>query len=204
MGLKHSNLDLLESTFWDISNPHSPNYGHYMSVPELADLIGAPQSRIDLVSDWLVDLGAIESTIQLSNLRDTLTATFAATPAGFSAKGLPAMADHLRDAVDFVLRRDNAAPAFEARPSVTSDSHPFAYWPVDNAEGNPGSQKISYGLPAGTKANNATTTQMVWGPGTFGYSIDDLEMFKTYYENDLVHSISILLYSKSRTCLHRC
>ena len=37
--------------------------------------------------------------------------------------------------------------------------------------------KIAYGLPKDLKATNDTTTQMVWGPGTFGFSKDELDFW---------------------------
>ena len=40
------------------------------------------------------------------------------------------------------------------------------------------SQKAAYGIPVDLEATNAATTQMVWGPGTFGYSKVQLTAFK--------------------------
>lgn len=39
-------------------------------------------------------------------------------------------------------------------------------------------QKKAYGIPVDLEASNAATTQMVWGPGTFGYSKTQLAAFK--------------------------
>jgi len=39
--------------------------------------------------------------------------------------------------------------------------------------------KKAYGIPADLKASNPKTLQMVWGPGTFGYSERQLESFKS-------------------------
>ena len=40
------------------------------------------------------------------------------------------------------------------------------------------SQKKAYGMPLDLQATNDQTLQMVWGPGTFGYSKLQLEQFK--------------------------
>ena len=41
-----------------------------------------------------------------------------------------------------------------------------------------GNQKKAYGIPLDLVATNESLTQMVWGPGTFGYSPDQLQQLK--------------------------
>ena len=42
-------------------------------------------------------------------------------------------------------------------------------------------QRRAYNIPSSLVGTNANNTQMVWGPGTFGISKDDLEIFFEYY-----------------------
>jgi tripeptidyl-peptidase-1 len=186
VGVKHRNLEAFEEFFWDVSNPRSPNYAKYLTVPEIADFIGASQSTLDQVSNWLLDLGARPESCKTSDLRDTITCSFESTPTTFSSNGIPTTPAQMDDVVDFILRQDYIADTAETRRLPTRATHPAAVAdPVDNGEGDPQKQKDAYGLPRGTKAKNANTTQMVWGPGTFGYFGYDLELFQTYYEPDL-------------------
>jgi len=47
------NLDVLNSTFWQISNPKSPLFGKHLTDEQIADLISLPQTEIAKVDEFL-------------------------------------------------------------------------------------------------------------------------------------------------------
>jgi tripeptidyl-peptidase-1 len=51
--LKQRNLDELERRFWSVSDPTSPDYGKFMTLPQLRDLISPPSSHVRAVREWL-------------------------------------------------------------------------------------------------------------------------------------------------------
>lgn len=99
-----------------------------------------------------------------------MTATF--DPASLSAsvnwtRGLPSKRKPA--GTNLLMRRDFKEPRLgHARPASASAA-PVSY--------SVGDQKKAYGMPLDLSATNDTTLQMVWGPGTFGYSPQSLAAF---------------------------
>ena len=176
VGLPHSNFAALDAAVWAVSTPSSPRYLSFLQTSEVAALIGASSEAIETTRSWLVDkLGA--RSVRVSPLRDSLVARFSgahARPAAlWSPRGLPLQSTHpLR--FDFVMRRD--APSAE-RPLIQQRRLTRR----SNArlrDAAIGEIKAAYQLPADLQSTNAATLQMVWGPGTFGYSPLDLLILK--------------------------
>ncbi|CAK0910200.1 unnamed protein product [Prorocentrum cordatum] len=73
--------------------------------------------------------------------------------------------------VEFVVHRGSKSEQQSSNPRLSSSSSSMGGYTVGNI-------KKAYGIPADLKASNANSLQMVWGPGTFGYSIRQLQAFK--------------------------
>lgn len=169
--LRHRNVELLEDTFWKVSTPGTDAYLKHLNVPDIASIIGSPASDISAVSSWLQSAGGV--SIEVSPLRDSLSAVFSENSHSFAlgAHGIPIKDEKRPAAVSFLVRRDAAAEASlspeKPRPTgITSVSNPTVK-----------EIKSAYGIPVDFSATNDLTTNMVWGPGTFGYSPKDLQAF---------------------------
>ena len=53
VALRHQNVELLEKTFWDVSNPASSRYGQHLSRKEVADMVAPPAAALDALSRWV-------------------------------------------------------------------------------------------------------------------------------------------------------
>jgi hypothetical protein len=58
VAMKHSNLDKLDKLYWEIADPKSKNYAHYLSIEEIASIIGTPMGHIEEIKEWLHENGA--------------------------------------------------------------------------------------------------------------------------------------------------
>ena len=167
--LAHRNVAALEAAFWAVATPASAEYLQHRSVSAIAAIIGAPAADVAAVASWLRANGG--ASVEVSPLRDCVSAVFSEGAHRFSLgrNGVPTRDGRRPAAVRFLVRRD-AAPAAAAaerpRPAVASVTDPTV------AE-----IKAAYGIPVDLQASNDLTTQMVWGPGTFGYSPTDLAAF---------------------------
>ena len=171
VGLPLKNLDTLEAKFWAISTPGSGSYLEFLSRDDLATLIGPSERDIESAKAWHVQNGANPASISVSPLGDRVIASYAAGSDrawGASAR-VPTTPPHF----DFVVRRDASAarrsPKFRAQKVGTPSSR-LGY--------SVSAQKKAYGIPEDLTATNDATVQMVWGPGTFGYSESELERLK--------------------------
>ena len=59
VALKQQNIDVLENIVLDISDPTNPNYGNYLPIDEILDLIQAKHEHYVLVKEWL-DVHGVE------------------------------------------------------------------------------------------------------------------------------------------------
>lgn len=164
----------LERLFWRVSNPDQPEYLHFRSVPELAELAGATDEAVQSALEWLTSLGG--KNILISKMRDSVTATFSEAAMNhrlWSEHGLPRSANQ-PPAIQLVTRRDFKPTVLPEWASNVSklNSKTQASYTIAN-------QKNAYGVPLDLAASNPLTTQMVWGPGTFGYSPLVLAAFKS-------------------------
>jgi tripeptidyl-peptidase-1 len=191
LGLKQRGLAGLQQRFWSIADPASTEYLQHLSRRELTDLIGAEPLDIAAARGWLRALGA--TGISVGPLQDSVTGTFASEAAArasghwqhwsMNAAGrwLPALNNHTRP-LDYVLRRDGsvatgAKPTTNTvmrRPAVAAEGGLATH----NMQYDIAAQKHAYKMPVNLTATNPRTTQMVWGPGTFGYGKGGLEGFR--------------------------
>eukprot|EP00931_Biecheleriopsis_adriatica_P048399 TRINITY_DN27959_c0_g1_i1.p1 TRINITY_DN27959_c0_g1~~TRINITY_DN27959_c0_g1_i1.p1 ORF type:complete len:572 (+),score=136.40 TRINITY_DN27959_c0_g1_i1:36-1751(+) len=171
--LRQRNLKAFEDRFWNIANPDHAMYLQHLTLAEVASSIGASDEEIEEARDWLLRLGAKPSSVQVSALRDSVTGSFS-VPEDHDAENavmLSALSSQRPSSVEFIVRRDLALqePFAESRPEI--DTLQTDAYTVSNI-------KKAYGIPADLQASNETTSQMVWGPGTFGYSKFKLGLFK--------------------------
>ncbi|KAF2077572.1 hypothetical protein CYY_001113 [Polysphondylium violaceum] len=71
LGLRQKNLDILESTLLDVSNPKSINYGKWWSSDEIMDLIEPSVDDIKIVISYLLENGCFN----IENHRDMVKAS---------------------------------------------------------------------------------------------------------------------------------
>jgi tripeptidyl-peptidase-1 len=192
--LQHRNLDRLQQLFWEIADPSHPRYLRHLTLDETAALIGASDQSIEEATAWLMSLGAQTSSIRVSNLRDSVSVTFSA-----DNRTMVASSQEAKSFLTAVSRGKPACVLFVVRRD--SRQEPTLKWRDDRAKQAPASSvgasytvpniKASYGIPTDYQAKNATTLQMVWGPGTFGYSTQQLKRFK-YAQCPLLHTEKVL------------
>ena len=164
-GIPHANNgDQLEKLFWDISTPGSPQYLKFLTQKQVKDVVGVEAPLANSISEWFHQIGA--ETVQISPIGDTVTARF---PPGkvFSTHGKFPKHDLFQ--FDFLIRRDEQEiPLNEHSSETKSTTFTGGTYSVSN-------QKKAYGIPETLAATNESTLQMVWGPGTFGFSLSELE-----------------------------
>ncbi|CAH1274077.1 TPP1 [Branchiostoma lanceolatum] len=62
--LKQQNVDVLEDLFWKVSDPTHEEYGHYLSLEEIADILKPSNKTVTEVGRWLEGSGVADcSTI---------------------------------------------------------------------------------------------------------------------------------------------
>ena len=168
--LQHRNGAALEDAFWAIATPGTDSYLDFMSVEQIATMVGAEDAVLSSVDEHLEALGA--RSVRVSSLRDVVTGTFddAADTSTWarsaSGRAIPRAPAHLRDAIHTIVRNDKAVQqrrSRQRRSRQLNASAPDALYTIANT-------KKAYGIPVDLAASNPATLQMVWGPGTFGYS----------------------------------
>eukprot|EP00038_Savillea_parva_P018479 m.23893 g.23893 ORF g.23893 m.23893 type:complete len:595 (-) comp4113_c0_seq1:25-1809(-) len=177
----------LEKTFWDVANPDSSEYLQFKSIPELALLVGAEDGDVDAASAWLASLPTlVPGSISVAPLRDHVTArVHVPTPVESHATLADVVQPYIHPsrpkAIAFLVHNTAAEtdPSTALKRNVRG-THPslqqqraqlqFGYSVAE--------QKAAYGIPVDLATTNGSTMQMVWGPGTFGYSKVQLEAFK--------------------------
>eukprot|EP00698_Gefionella_okellyi_P005748 TRINITY_DN15208_c0_g1_i1.p1 TRINITY_DN15208_c0_g1~~TRINITY_DN15208_c0_g1_i1.p1 ORF type:complete len:557 (-),score=165.69 TRINITY_DN15208_c0_g1_i1:19-1689(-) len=70
--LKQSNIDILESTFWAVSDPTSDSYGEHLSFEQVNRLIAPSPKSIELVLDFLAAHGITDVDLNIAG--DFITA----------------------------------------------------------------------------------------------------------------------------------
>ena len=203
VGLPLTNTAELDRAFWSISDPQSPEYLQFITSPsDLAAKFGASQASIDAAVNWLVqDLGCNEQDVVVSAMRDTVGCN------ALVVANATLMEATKPDAVEFVLRtihNGNGNGDFNNKLVVDKSSgsgsgsvstqnttttlnnnnnyndadavavehpDPDSFYTIANT-------KKAYGIPVDLQAKSPNASQMVWGPGTFGYSKSELEFFK--------------------------
>jgi hypothetical protein len=167
--LRQSNLDVFEETFWNIASSGSDTFLKFLSREQVASMIGASDTDLASVHKWLASNGARD--IETSALRDTVTASFVDTPSALKMgrNGVPHRESYPA-CVEFVVRRDPLDSASSKQIDSRRVARQSPGTSADSPDYSVSNIKKAYGIPTDLQASNARTQQMVWGPGTFGYS----------------------------------
>lgn len=169
-----------------VSDPNSPTYGRYLAPEELRSMIGAETHDVRQVSDWLLRHGAT-APFEVLATGDYLLCYAPASKVLGIIRDAPSMLPGL---VDVVVRADpdavSLASDLEALHTAESagraTSHPKSAGrklrgPAPATLGGPNTQRSAYGIPSGERGSAPSNSQMVWGPGTYGFLDSDLESF---------------------------
>eukprot|EP00939_MAST-03C_sp_MAST-3C-sp1_P005489 g5489.t1 len=107
----------------------------------------------------------------LSNLRDTVTAKF-------NREDISERELHLAkpEWIAFLVVRHSQNQVVSHEDKKEKTNRKFNSSALENYD--VGSIKDAYGIPRDLAASNSSTLQMVWGPGTFGFSRAELTEFK--------------------------
>jgi len=57
VAIQQENLDVLEKTFWEVSNPESDNFQNFMTTEEIQSLVAPKPEKRDVVFKWLKEHG---------------------------------------------------------------------------------------------------------------------------------------------------
>jgi len=57
IALKQRNLDVLEQSFWAISDPTSPEYRNFLTIDQIDSIVNPAESVVEEVVDWLTSNG---------------------------------------------------------------------------------------------------------------------------------------------------
>jgi hypothetical protein len=136
-------------------------------------MIGSTDSEVEETKKWLIDVGADPETVKVSPLRDSISATFKSEDAKAASLRGAFSVDMLPAGVEFVIHRGSqSSSTLRAASKLRTSGSSAGRYTVENI-------KKAYGIPVDLKATNESTLQMVWGPGTFGYSESQLKSFKS-------------------------
>jgi len=161
----------LDRLFWAVSTPGNPEYLRFRkNVSTIAAFAGGTAESVAAASAWLRAHGG--KNITVAPMRHLVTAGFDESAllddaAKWSPRGLPRSSRPSGTAI--VARRDFNRPTLGASRPQMRAAAPGGY--------SVANQKQAYGIPIDLAASNKETLQMVWGPGTFGYSPSELASF---------------------------
>lgn len=183
--LQERNIDELERVLIRVSDPTHSDYGNYLSLEQLRDLIGIAPKEYELASDWLTSqLNA--TNIQLSAARTHISCRVSES----SAKKLQT------DEIEYpaVIRNMWVSSPSAVKGNRTGRTRKqFLHEAMLKKKGrsmkasdedtDPNSQKVAIGMPVSVVGKgNVNNTQMVWGTGTFGVQKADLEQFWSLWD----------------------
>jgi hypothetical protein len=167
--LEQRNLNELEDKFWKVSNPASNEYGKYLTVEKIAQIIGITSEEENQLRNWLESMGAWD--IELLKTRDYVhfkmdqTSRFSTMPSS-SIKNL--MPTSVRSLIKWFIR-DGENKMFQIDETTRQDAlwmkkkrlMTKKFFKSDAPLGSPNEQKKAYGIPIDQKATNSSNLQMV-------------------------------------------
>jgi tripeptidyl-peptidase-1 len=133
----------------------------FLTLLQVKDIVGVETNLANSVSDWFHQIGA--DSVEISAIGDTVTARFQPGHEFESSSRFPTH----NFTFDFLIRRDTKRSK-QTKKSASKSIFTGGTYSVSN-------QKQAYGIPETLAATNESTLQMVWGPGTFGFSLSQLE-----------------------------
>ena len=176
VGLKHSAsaLAALDRTVRAVSTVGSATYGAYLDVAALDALLAPAQCDAAVVLAWFSEVGCVHvagGDRFAHTLRCRLTREY-------TAAAPPTPPADVASLVDFVVLQ---RPLFVSRGAVQSAAAGAFASGV-----TPSQARAQYGLPESTRGGgaNSSNSQMVWGPGTFGFLRSDLSSFYDQFCTD--------------------
>ena len=188
VGLRHAPASIadLEQTFWAVADPSSPSYRAFRSREQNL-MLPAPGSW-DAARRWLVTAGADVSGVGATPSGDSIKARIACNTSTLA----PPVPAPLRAHVDYAVLLRPRASISQAMPPGR-----LQHTAAQGSNFGPTRQKQAYGVPPALKGTNSNNTQMVWGPGTFGFRKADLQMFfSTYAPASSVDDVSLDIHNK--------
>jgi len=70
--LKQQNRDVLEALFWKVSNPRHEEYGHYLSIEDLTEIITPTEETKKAVENWLLSEGIPRESLKWTRNEDLI------------------------------------------------------------------------------------------------------------------------------------
>jgi len=74
VALPQQNLDVLERTYWAVSDPDNEEYGNFLKISQIEDIVRSDRKHIRAVSSWLTQNGATEIEHHADAIRVRTTA----------------------------------------------------------------------------------------------------------------------------------
>lgn len=199
-----ANVARIERHLETSSDPHHKAYGQHLSAAHLAKLARVTPACEKHTLQWLESLGADRIRIDDAH-GDVVSATLDAVVAHRLIRGN--IDDQLTsshgapECVTLVLPAHTTHTTEVTMPSAAFRSqeqqqqkHQQQQQQQMSADGlaSPPVQKTGYGVPANLRCTDSKTTQMVWGPGSYGYSTSDLAQFYEAFHMDPsnVHNVN--------------
>lgn len=153
-----------------VSDPSHSSYAQYLPLAEINTMLMPSREDIDAATEWMTDLCSSEITLDV----DTLHCDTSITDAG-----LMTPPQHLHPVIDFVHKpkspRNSANSGIAGQHNKPNPKFKTSF----GVAGTPTLQRKLYGIPEDLKGSNKTNLQMVWGPGTFGVNLKELQEFYT-------------------------
>lgn len=76
----------LERVFWEVSNPDHENYGRYLNLHQVTELLAVPEERAERVRAYFASTGATEAVVSPNRDMITVTMPVAAVEAALDTK----------------------------------------------------------------------------------------------------------------------
>eukprot|EP01104_Vermistella_antarctica_P007906 TRINITY_DN1958_c0_g1_i1.p1 TRINITY_DN1958_c0_g1~~TRINITY_DN1958_c0_g1_i1.p1 ORF type:complete len:639 (-),score=152.97 TRINITY_DN1958_c0_g1_i1:1584-3470(-) len=185
------NRDLLESSFWSISDPTSKSYAQYLSRDEIEQSFGPLPADVDALRHTMEEHYDAEDVRVIGALGHVMCVRCLVTEE-WALQGqttYPAVSDVLKEGhgVDLVWFR--SADCYESIPSYEERrrNHKVKTQGAGSKSSTtftPSVQRELYGIPASLVGTNETNQQMVYGAGTYGYLESDLKSFYSKFNVD--------------------
>ena len=174
-----------DTRFAQVADPTSGMYGKHLSASQIGAIIGAPETDVRTVSEWLVANGA-SPNVELLATGDYLVARFhdksqALRVMRTATTALPALVEIVTRAdpdalslpadLEVAAAKHAAVRRAQSTQSPVSTSSMRSFKPSPLAFGDPNSQRQAYGIPTSERGSSPKNRQMVWGPGTCTYLV---------------------------------
>jgi len=190
--LKQQNLYKLEKFFWEVSDPQHANYGKFMTMEEIQQLVAPYPKSFKNTLNWLISSGFHRESLAIrsdyievrtsvgkaARLFQTSFAVYQSRKTGkerIRISGTAFIPAELKDDIHFVSGINELFDDTRRHP------RPLTHSPLADETITPDNLKAYYGIPAGTIANNSKTTQGI-AAFTDYYSDAALKEFYSHFK----------------------